>query len=90
MNKRGKSTAPPFDLGNPVPLSNPCPDQRWFVSAQCLLRDESGEDQCTDQGFQRFHVGASMLPILSTRLRASDQRVFPRSSRMNVFIPRCI
>src|SRR4029453_6102081 len=44
-DKRGKSTAPPFGLGNPIPLSSPCPDQRRLISAQRLLRDQSGEDQ---------------------------------------------
>jgi hypothetical protein len=26
-DQRGKSTAPPFHLGNPIPLSGPCPDE---------------------------------------------------------------
>jgi hypothetical protein len=33
-NQRGKATAAAFDLGNPIPLSAPCPDERWLRQRQ--------------------------------------------------------
>src|ERR1700720_2436484 len=44
-DQRGKATAASFDLGNPIPLSGPGPDERWYVRGKCPLRHECGDDQ---------------------------------------------
>src|SRR5262249_59447393 len=69
-DQRGKSAAPPFDLGNSIPLSGPCPDERWHVSAQCPPCDECGEDQRVDYS---FHLEASVLLTLSSTSLSGGQ-----------------
>jgi hypothetical protein len=36
-DKHRKAPTPSFDLGNPVSLSSPRPDERWHISAHCGL-----------------------------------------------------
>jgi hypothetical protein len=73
-NQRREAAAPPFNLGDSIPLAGPGADQGHRTRAEYRRRSENGECRCIEKS---PHVEPPCLPTLSKSRTADASTISP-------------